>query len=169
VDEALAGRGSSLKESLVGMEVFERAPDYDPKIDPIVRVQARRLRAKLEQFYAAAPFDSPFRIELPKGSYVPQFNAAPAVQEPAAEPAPSAVTPSPRRRWYTLGAVFAGIGLLAYGVMEMRPPTGLTLRMRPLTNQPGYQTTPAFSPDGRTVAFSWEVPMVRTRTSTYKA
>jgi hypothetical protein len=67
VDEALAGRGGSLKESLVGVEVFDRAPDYDPKIDPIVRVQARRLRAKLGQFYAAAPFDSAFRIRAAEG------------------------------------------------------------------------------------------------------
>src|SRR5271166_1074491 len=53
VEETLAGRGGGLKESVIGVEVFGRAPGYDPKVDPIVRVQARRLRAKLEAWYQA--------------------------------------------------------------------------------------------------------------------
>ena len=47
VEQTLTGNGGSLKESVIGVEVFGRAPGYDPKADPIVRVQARRLRAKL--------------------------------------------------------------------------------------------------------------------------
>ncbi len=47
VEESLAGRGGELKESVIGARVFERTADYDPRLDPIVRVEARRLRAKL--------------------------------------------------------------------------------------------------------------------------
>ena len=53
VERALAGRGEELKEYLIGVEVFDRKTDYDPRVDPIVRVEARRLRSKLEEFYAA--------------------------------------------------------------------------------------------------------------------
>ena len=48
VEESLAGNNQRLKEQINGMEVFYRKPDYDPRIDPIVRVEARRLRAKLK-------------------------------------------------------------------------------------------------------------------------
>jgi TolB-like protein len=62
-----------LKEYLVGVEVFDRGPAYDPRIDPIVRVEARRLRAKLKTYYASAGRDDQLRIEFPKGSYSPVF------------------------------------------------------------------------------------------------
>ena len=52
VERAVAGRGEEVKEYLLGVEVFDRKSDYDPRVDPIVRVEARRLRAKLEEFYA---------------------------------------------------------------------------------------------------------------------
>ena len=51
---ALEGRHDSLKESVIGVEVFDRRPGYDPKLEPIVRIQARRLRAKLEDYYRTA-------------------------------------------------------------------------------------------------------------------
>jgi TolB-like protein/Flp pilus assembly protein TadD len=73
VERALAGRGEEVKEYLLGVEVFDRKSDYDPRVDPIVRVEARRLRAKLEEFYAANGKESQILIELPKGSYVPCF------------------------------------------------------------------------------------------------
>jgi serine/threonine-protein kinase len=57
----------------VGVEVFDRGPAYDPRIDPIVRVEARRLRAKLKAYYASAGRDDQLRIEFPKGSYSPVF------------------------------------------------------------------------------------------------
>ena len=53
VEQALAGAGDQIKEYLIGVEVFDRKHDYDPRVDPIVRVEARRLRAKLKAYYAA--------------------------------------------------------------------------------------------------------------------
>src|SRR5262245_30483712 len=71
VEQLLAGTGEQVKEQLIGIEVFDRAPDYDPRIDPIVRVEARRLRSKLMAFYASLGATDPVRIEFPKGTYVP--------------------------------------------------------------------------------------------------
>ena len=73
VNETLAGRGDQIKESIVGVEVFGRAPAYDPKSDPIVRVQARQLRQKLRDHYDRLGRSGPLIIDLPKGGYVPQF------------------------------------------------------------------------------------------------
>ena len=51
VERALAGQSDELKEYLIGVEVFDRKQSYDPRVDPIVRVEARRLRAKLKAYY----------------------------------------------------------------------------------------------------------------------
>src|SRR5262249_12362206 len=88
VDQTLTGNPSGLKESVIGMAVFGRPAGYDPKTDPIVRVQARRLRAKLESWYLDAGRESAIRIELPKGGYVPEFTWAPSPKE-TAQPAPA--------------------------------------------------------------------------------
>jgi adenylate cyclase len=72
-NHALSCGPERLKEYLVGVEVFDRGPQYDPRIDPIVRVEARRLRAKLRAYYASTGRDDQLRIEFPKGSYSPVF------------------------------------------------------------------------------------------------
>jgi TolB-like protein/Tfp pilus assembly protein PilF len=74
VERALAGHGDELKEYLLGVEVFDRKPDYDPRTDPIVRVEARRLRSKLQEYYEHNGKDSQVHIELPKGGYSPTFH-----------------------------------------------------------------------------------------------
>jgi Flp pilus assembly protein TadD len=78
---------SALKETVLAVEVFGRpASSFDPKHDTIVRVEARRLRARLSEYYRTDGQDSPIRIELPVGSYVPvignRFVAAPLAVEP---------------------------------------------------------------------------------------
>lgn len=65
--------GESPKEYVVGTTVFDRKADYDPRVDPIVRVEARRLRAKLEEYYSGPGASDEIIIELPKGGYVPLF------------------------------------------------------------------------------------------------
>jgi serine/threonine-protein kinase len=73
VREALAGRGSSLKESVLGVTVFGRKPGYDSDSNSIVRVEFARLRKKLDQYYQGEGAHEPLRILFPKGSYAPEF------------------------------------------------------------------------------------------------
>jgi Carbohydrate family 9 binding domain-like len=74
VQETLKGNDHHLKEYVLGTEVFGRAADYDPRIDPIVRNYAVRLRKKLEEYYAENPDACDVIISLPKGHYVPAFS-----------------------------------------------------------------------------------------------
>ena len=76
VEQVLDGHGDRLKEYVLGVEVFDRDERYDPRLDSIVRVEARRLRSKLAEYYASEGAADPIVIELPKGSYVPRFNDA---------------------------------------------------------------------------------------------
>jgi hypothetical protein len=73
VETTLSGNARHLKETIIGISVFGRAPDYDPKADTIVRSQAWRLRSKLNEYYQSEGASDPVLIELPRGSYVPLF------------------------------------------------------------------------------------------------
>lgn len=74
VEGTLAGRAQSLKEVVIGIDVFERDIDrFDPRRDSIVRVEARRLRAKLRKYYEAEGRNDAIAIELGIGRYVPTF------------------------------------------------------------------------------------------------
>ena len=71
--EALAGRSDQLKEYVIGVQVFGKEESFDPRTDPIVRVQARRLRARLVRYYQEEGQIDEIVIELPKGGYAPVF------------------------------------------------------------------------------------------------
>ena len=71
VTEQLEGRGDELKEYVVGVQVFGKDSSFDPRTDPIVRVQARRLRARLDRYYHTEGHADDLIIELPKGGYSP--------------------------------------------------------------------------------------------------
>jgi TolB-like protein len=75
VESKLDGRESHVKEYVLGRDVFDRGSDYDTRLDPIVRVEARRLRARLAEYYLGPGRDEPLRLEYPKGSYVPVFSS----------------------------------------------------------------------------------------------
>jgi hypothetical protein len=71
---------AEIKEYTIGMDVFERGRDYDPKIDTIVRVQIHRLRSKLREYYEAEGPNDEIFVELPKGHYLPTFETrSPAI------------------------------------------------------------------------------------------
>ena len=87
VNETLEGRGSHLKERALGVEVFSRDPDYDTNADPVVRTSACEVRKRIAQYYHEPGHEDEIRIDLPAGSYVPEFRfaaikARPAVVEP---------------------------------------------------------------------------------------
>ncbi len=73
VEETIAGRGERLKEFVVGVEVFGKDDSFDPRNDPIVRVQARRLRSQLARYYREEGQEDDLAIDLPKGGYAPIF------------------------------------------------------------------------------------------------
>lgn len=105
VEKTLDGQSAAIREYSIGLEVFDRDPSYDPKIDTIVRVEARRLRKKLEDYYAEAGMDEPVRIEIPGPGYVPRFTVNSTVPRPLVGDAPDdAAGQGPRwadriRRW----------------------------------------------------------------------
>jgi TolB-like protein/cytochrome c-type biogenesis protein CcmH/NrfG len=110
IRKALAERSDEIKEATIGIEVFGRQPGYDTRSDAIVRTEARRLREKLAQYYGAAGRHATVRIEIPKGSYVPQFHA----EAPASTPEP-ATTARPHRVWRTV-AIASFIILVILGL-----------------------------------------------------
>ena len=79
VDKAISGDGGLLKGYTVGIDVFDRPTDFDPQIDPIVRIEAGRLRRSLEQYYLTEGKNDPIVISVPKGGYVPSFSPREAV------------------------------------------------------------------------------------------
>ena len=94
MERVLAGDTDNLKEYPIALEVFDRSPDYNPKIDALVRVEARRLRSRLEQYYATEGMHDSIRIRFPSGTYVPEIvrhrsaglPAEPAVAERPGDP-----------------------------------------------------------------------------------
>jgi tetratricopeptide (TPR) repeat protein len=77
VQEALSSPDRPLKEVQIAANVFDRRPGFDPQIDPIVRVEAGRLRLRLTEYYAGPGQDDPILIEIGKGGYLPTFRQGP--------------------------------------------------------------------------------------------
>ncbi len=73
VKEALDGRSEDLKETVIAEQVFGRRPDFDPRIDSVVRVEATNLRKRLREYYLEEGAGDEVRIEVPRGGYVPVF------------------------------------------------------------------------------------------------
>lgn len=115
VHQTLDGGADRLKEYTIGVDALGRGASFDPRIDPIVRAEASRLRTRLERYYATDGSADPLVITLPKGSYVPQFRAR--TVDPLDIGAPgggSGASPS-RRRF----AMFASAGALAIVVIAL--------------------------------------------------
>jgi hypothetical protein len=85
VEQALEGRTDSLKERVIGAELFNRSPNYDTGEDAIVRVTASDVRKRLLQHYGAYRNASEFRINLPLGSYIPEILRDPPLTQPVVE------------------------------------------------------------------------------------
>src|SRR3954454_7006644 len=73
VQETLAGNADRIKAYTIAVDVFNRDPSFDPVSDPVVRIEAGRLRRCLEHYYLTEGATDRLRITIPKGSYVPQF------------------------------------------------------------------------------------------------
>jgi len=154
VEQTLKGSAAELKERSIGIEVFGRSPTYDANADPVVRITAGEVRKRLIQYYYDSAHEGELVIELPTGSYVPQFRVpellvplepAPPVPE---LPQPDAVPPgavmhraAPRRRWLFLaflsGLVLAasfGLGWKLRDFREFQPPSSIDRFWAPITD-----------------------------------
>jgi Tfp pilus assembly protein PilF len=120
VEETLAGRASDINEYNLGVRIFHRSADFNPRIDPIVRVQTHYLRAKLAQYYAGPGVQDPTLIELPARTYVPRLPQP----EPAALAAPielveaaGAEPPGAARRTVAMGLGMLVVAAAAIGLL----------------------------------------------------
>jgi tetratricopeptide (TPR) repeat protein len=137
VEKTLNGEASAIKAYAIAVDVFGRSAEFDPQSDPIVRVQARRLRTLLEQFYAGGTGTSDVQIHLPLGRYVPEFESveptAVGIEPPPVEPRAAEVpdspaepvgsTPSRFLRNAALGLLFTlfGVGLTVVAINWLLP------------------------------------------------
>ena len=124
VEQTIEGRTANLKERALGVDVFRRPADYDTNLDPIVRTCACEIRKRIAHYYQEAGHQDEIRIDLPPGSYHPEFHfpapVAPAVVEIPA-PALSVVRPAKiRSPWWVLVAVGLVPLALAIGAMNLR-------------------------------------------------
>lgn len=131
VDRKLRGDAQSIKAYSIAVDVFGRPPDFDPQTDPIVRVQARRLRGLIEQFYRSEGAADEVRIDLPTGRYVPEFvrygetagNARPGnVESDVDLGAPADRGRRPSLSGFLLGVATAGLGAAVIAAFFMWGP-----------------------------------------------
>ena len=124
VEETLAGRADRIKAFSVAIEVFGRDESFDPQNDPVVRIEAGRLRRALEHYYLLSGKDDAVLIDIPKGGYVPTFTLRrpealepsrdAETGEPASPPLPHPVRSGPARRpWFVPAVVL--LALVAVG------------------------------------------------------
>ncbi|MCU0246425.1 MAG: hypothetical protein MUC42_07610, partial [Bryobacter sp.] len=116
--ETLEGREAGLKEYSLGVNALHRPPDYDPRTDAIVRVQVGQLRKKLQLLYEDDPGEAEFRIDIPKGAYIPVFVAHRKTAEtpPAAEARPRSSRTVHIGLAFALGVALTGVPVWLSGV-----------------------------------------------------
>ena len=164
VERTIAGQADQLKEYTIGTEALGRNESFDPRIDPIARVEVSRLRTRLEQYYATEGRTDPIAIVLPKGTYVPVFeHRKPAAESESFDP----IRPLSRWQarqallWFALGATAACASvLLLWRPWRMGRETEKPLIQFDVLLAPGGFVDSnvggdiAISPDGTSVAFA---------------
>ena len=150
VEETLAGRGERIKAYAIAVDVFGRDPSFDAQNDPLVRLEAGRLRRALEHYYLTAGGNDPIVISIPRGRYQPTLEARIPPAEAAAPRIPGAIV-ARSRPWPRL-AILVGIGCLLLGLL-----TALLLKDRsgfdPGTLDPLAQMPAPFRPSVLVVPF----------------
>jgi TolB-like protein len=114
VNEVLAGRGERLKGYNIAQAVFDRAETFDSNIDPVVRMEAGRLRDRLREYYDGDGQADPVRIELPKGTYTPRIEFR---QTPTRDPRPVPAAPV-KQLWMLAAALLLIIMLGLWGLQH---------------------------------------------------
>jgi Tol biopolymer transport system component len=168
VEETLQGRASRLKDYTLGSEALGRGDQFDPRADPIARVEVSRLRSRIDLYYATEGVGDPVRISLPKGGYVPQFDArstaisASTVEllpERSEAPIPSRGLNRPNWNSWFLTGITGAIGLLVVtGVWVItrgtsQPSATSEVRAEITTPPTTDPVSLAISSDGRSIVF----------------
>ncbi len=167
VQRALVGDLDSLRERMIGVEMFGRPADYDTSNDAVVRVRATEVRKRLSQYYREAAAAPDVRIELPPGSYVPEFRWAPQAtirEEVLASAPPPPVVPRLQRTSVLVLAGVLVVGILIFVLWsQLRPKTEPVSAVRLSLGLPQGVTLQrnwhpfehiALSPDGEALAFA---------------
>src|SRR3954453_19107513 len=111
VEGHLEGKDHELKESVIAIEVFGRRPDFDSRLDPVVRTEAARLRARLNEYYIKDGKADALVIELPKGGYVPRLREA---EQPRAV---AHISEEPTKRFNARLVFAVGLACLVAGLI----------------------------------------------------
>ena len=154
VERALDGRASEIKESVIAVEALGRSSSFDSKTDPIVRVEARRLRDRLSAYYASEGRADAILISVPKGAYVPEFSERHVPDESRLK---TRRFVSPLTAWVLFGlALFGLVGVAAGWWWHWRKPAERrgTVRLSILPPDGTAFESFAVSPDGRKLAFT---------------
>jgi Tol biopolymer transport system component len=164
VEKTLADDLASLRERQIGIEVFERPTDWDPKLDNIVRSEARRLRAKLEAYAGCNDPEETVRITMPTGGYGVRFEER-AIAVPPPVQTPTTVVAGPdrlnrqvyrTRRWVWVAAFLLIPSILTTLYVWKRPRTiEDQFEIEPFSSETGLQFSPAISSDSKSIAFVW--------------
>lgn len=164
VNKTLEGDTVALRERQIGIEIFERPSDWDPKLDNIVRSEARRLRGKLEAYAASNDPDETIRIMMPTGGYSVHFEEIRTQVPPPAQPVTyTAIIPHDpkghitRKGWLLLVGV---VGFLFVLLAALHHRSGVQAQdneyeIEPFSTEAGLQFSPTISPDGKKIAFVW--------------
>lgn len=132
------GRGSEITEAMIGQRILHRK-DFDPETDTIVRVQMRRLRSKLEEYYKTEGASEQIRVEIPRYSYIPQFKEA-APPSPQPHPGTEPDNRGGRGFWWGFAAASVVFGVLAAAfLLEQHG------RMRQVATDPVLAESPFWS------------------------
>jgi eukaryotic-like serine/threonine-protein kinase len=167
VEHGLSGELDALCERRIGVEMFGRPADYDTSNDAVVRVRATEIRKRLVQYYGEATLPPVVRIELPPGSYVPEFHWSPRTRVEAGLVTPPTPVPGapPWRRKSALaivaGLVIASVVLIVWfqpgpkarSMIAVRLSLGLPEGVKLHRNWHPFEHI-AVSSDGQTLAFA---------------
>jgi TolB-like protein/Flp pilus assembly protein TadD len=147
VEQTLAGHGEQIKEYCIATDVFGRKESFDPRLDPVVRVEATKLRSRLAGYYRTEGQQDPIRIELPKRGYAPTFRDRADPEPPEESPFPlphvsEVIAPSAPVRWKAIALAFGAVllaGLSAFGLTSLwnrrtAAPDAKSIAVLPFTN-----------------------------------
>lgn len=137
---AILAPGEDTTEQQIGVHALGRRPDYDPQADNIVRVQIRRLRQKLDEYFAAEGHDEPLVISIPKGGHILRFERRPArisAENQAAGALPWTGTPN----WWWIAVAVVGLLAVAFFMGRATAPEPVAVSTAPT----GIQLNPMWS------------------------